>query len=173
MFEVAFAAHEGVLSMLGVLLVSGLKFIVAPFMSMKLGFTYSQTLVFTAVGGIAGVWFFYHLSSIFIAIFKRYYTQSLYPYLSQSSFIRDHFLTHEKKKVFSRKTRFLVTILSKYGLPGIIILTPILLSIPLGTFLAITYYSHQRHLLAYLSASVVCWTFVLTTIGHLLGPWGI
>jgi hypothetical protein len=53
-------------------------------------------------------------------------------------------------------------------LPGIVILTPILLSIPFGTFLAITYYSHHRHILAYLAASVVCWTFILTTIGHLL-----
>lgn len=169
MIEVVFAAHEGMLRLLGVFMVSGLKFIVAPFMSMKLGFTYSQTLVFTAVGGIAGVWFFYHLSHIFVAIYHRYYTERLYPILLQSAFLRNHFVAHEKKKVFSRKTRMLSTILSKYGLPGIIILTPVVLSIPFGTFLAITYYSHQRHVLAYLAASVVCWTFVLTTIGHLLG----
>ena len=169
MVEVAFAAHEGMLRLLGVFVVSGLKFIVAPFMSMKLGFSYSQTLVFTAVGGIAGVWFFYHLTTILVAIYHRYFIDRIYPYLLQSSFLRNHFFTHEKRKVFSRKTRILVTIISKYGLPGIIILTPVFLSIPFGTFLAITYYSHQRHVLAYLAASVVCWTFVLTTIGHLMG----
>ena len=169
MVEVAFATHEGMLRLLGVFLVSSLKFIVAPFMSMKLGFSYSQTLVFTAVGGIAGVWFFYHLSHIFVAIYHRYVTDQVYPFLLQSAFFRKHFVTQEKKKIFSRKTRLLSTILSKYGLPGIIILTPVVLSIPFGTFLAIRYYSHQRHVLAYLAASVVCWTFVLTTIGHLMG----
>lgn len=169
MIELDFAAHEGILRLLGVFLVSGLKFIVAPFMSMELGFSYSQTLVFTAVGGIAGVWFFYHLSHIFAAIYHRYFTERLYPYLLQSSFLRNYYITHEKRKIFSRKKRLLVTILSKYGLPGIIILTPVVLSIPFGTFLAITYYSRQRHVLAYLAASVVCWTFILTTIGHLLG----
>jgi hypothetical protein len=168
MFEVAFAAHEGILRMLGVFVVSGLKFIVAPFMSINLGFTYSQTLVYTAVGGIAGVWFFYHLSHIFLAIYHRYYTQRVYPYLSQTTLFRNRFSTFKPKKIFSRKSRLLGTIRSKYGLPGIVILTPVLLSIPFGTFLAITYYSHQRHILAYLAASVVCWTLILTTIGHLL-----
>ena len=170
MFGIVFAAHEGILRMLGVFVVSGLKFIVAPFMSINLGFTYSQTLVYTAVGGIAGVWFFYHLSHIILAIYHRYYTLKIYPYLSQKSFLRTRFGTSKPKKIFTRKSRMLGTIRAKYGLPGIIILTPILLSIPFGTFLAITYYSHQRHILAYMAASVVCWTIVLTTIGHLLHP---
>lgn len=169
MVGIIFVAQEGMLRMLGVLLVSSLKFIIAPFMSMKLGFTYSQTLVYTAVGGIAGVWFFYHLSQILLAVYHRYYTQRIYPYLLKFSFFRNHLSTSKKRKVFTRKKRILVTVRSKYGLPGIIILTPILLSIPFGTFLAITYYSHQRHILAYLAASVVCWTIVLTTIGHFLG----
>lgn len=168
MLEVAFAAHEGILRMLGVFVVSGLKFIVAPFMSINLGFTYSQTLVYTAVGGIAGVWFFYHLSHIILAIYHRYYTLRVFPYLSQTALFRNRFTTFKPKKIFSRKSRLLGTIRSRYGLPGIVILTPILLSIPFGTFLAITYYSHHRHILAYLAASVVCWTFILTTIGHLL-----
>jgi hypothetical protein len=170
MIELAFVEHEGILRMLGVFVVSGLKFIVAPFMSINLGFTYAQTLVYTAVGGIAGVWFFYHLSHIVLAIYHRYYTQRLIPYLSQTSFFQNRTTVVKQKKIFSRRSRMLGTIRSKYGLPGIIILTPILLSIPFGTFLAITYYSHHRHILAYLAASVVCWTLVLTTIGHLLHP---
>jgi hypothetical protein len=170
MYEIAFAAQEGILRMLGVFVVSGLKFIVAPFMSINFGFTYSQTLVYTAVGGIAGVWFFYHLSHIILAVYQRYITQKFFPYLSQSPFFRYHINNYKKKKIFSRRSRLLCTIRSKYGLPGIIILTPILLSIPFGTFLAITYYSHHRHILAYLAASVVCWTVILTTIGHLLHP---
>ncbi|MDP4290063.1 MAG: hypothetical protein Q8908_03195 [Bacteroidota bacterium] len=168
MIGITLAAHAGILRMLGVFVISGLKFIVAPFMSIKFGFTYSQTLVYTAVGGIAGVWFFYHLSHIILAVYHQYYTQRVYPYLVKKSIFHNHPITYKKKKIFSRKSRFLGTVRSRFGLPGIVILTPVLLSIPVGTFLAITYYSHHRHVLAYLAASVVCWTVILTPIGHLL-----
>lgn len=154
--------------LLGVFLMSGLKLLAAPFLSIHMGFSYSQTLVFTAVGGVAGVWFFYHLSHIILAIYHRYYTHRLQPYLQSLTFFKDRFLPHTPKRIFSRRSRWIATVRSKYGLLGIIVLTPIFLSIPLGTFLAITYYSKHQHLLAYLAASVVCWTFVLTTIGQLI-----
>lgn len=147
---------------------SGLKLFLAPFVSIQMGFSYSQTLVFTAVGGVAGVWFFYHLSHIIIAIYRRYFTHRLLPYLRSISFFKERFSFKSKKRIFSKRSRSIALIRSRYGLLGIVILTPVFLSIPLGTFLAITYYSKHQHLLAYLAASVVCWTFVLTTIGQLI-----
>ncbi len=147
---------------------SGLKLFAAPFVSIHMGFSYSQTLVFTAVGGVAGVWFFYHLSHIIIAAYHRYFTHRLLPYLRSVSFFKERFSLDFKKKVFSKNSRRIANIRAKYGLLGIVILTPVFLSIPIGTFLAITYYSKHQHLLAYLAASVVCWTFVLTTIGQLI-----
>jgi len=157
-----------ILRWLGVFLMSGLKLFAAPFLSIHMGFSYSQTLVFTAVGGVAGVWFFYHLSHIFIAIYHRYYTHRLRPYLMSLSFFKTRLSLHTKKRIFSKRSRVIAKVRSKYGLLGIVVLTPVFLSIPLGTFLAITYYSKHRHLLAYLAASVVCWTIILTTIGQLL-----
>ncbi|NWJ49880.1 MAG: hypothetical protein HXX14_03355 [Bacteroidetes bacterium] len=153
---------------LGVFFMSGLKLFAAPFVSIHMGFSYSQTLVFTAVGGVAGVWFFYHLSHIIIAIYHRYYTNRFKPYLQSISFFKKLFSVHSTKRIFSKRSRRIAIIRSQYGLLGIIVLTPIFLSIPIGTFLAITYYSKHQHLLAYLAASVVCWTFVLTTIGQLI-----
>jgi hypothetical protein len=52
---------------------------------------------------------------------------------------------------------------NKYGLLGIIILTPILLSIPLGTMLANRYYSTKKRIPLYLIISVICWSFILTS----------
>jgi hypothetical protein len=154
--------------LLGVFFMSGLKLFAAPFVSIHLGFSYSQTLVFTAVGGVAGVWFFYHLSQIIIAAYHRYYTHRLRAYLQSLSMFKNRLSLHPTRKIFSRQSRRIAIIRSRYGLLGIIILTPVFLSIPLGTFLAITYYSKHQHLLAYLAASVVCWTFILTTIGQLI-----
>jgi hypothetical protein len=154
--------------LIGVFLTSGVKLFIAPFISMQVGFSYSQTLVFTAVGGVTGVWFFYHLSHIIIAIYHRYYTNRLRPFLQSKTFFKDRLSLHSTKRIFTKGSRRIAIIRSKYGLLGIIVLTPIFLSIPIGTFLAITYYSKHQHLLAYLAASVVCWTFVLTTIGQLI-----
>lgn len=154
--------------LLGVFFMSGFKLFAAPFVSIHMGFSYSQTLVFTAVGGVAGVWFFYHLSHIIIAIYHRYYTNRFLPYLHSLSFFRKRFSLNLRKRIFSKRSRRIAIIRSKYGLLGIIVLTPVFLSIPIGTFLAITYYSKHQHLLAYLAASVVCWTFVLTSIGQLI-----
>jgi prolipoprotein diacylglyceryltransferase len=52
----------------------------------------------------------------------------------------------------------------KYGLWGIAILTPVLLSIPLGTFLANKYYRNKKTVLFSLTLSVVCWSIIMASI---------
>ncbi|MBV2246186.1 MAG: hypothetical protein KUL83_03425 [Lentimicrobium sp.] len=58
----------------------------------------------------------------------------------------------------------LIKLRNRFGYPGIIILTPVLLSIPVGTFIAAKYYSGRPNLLVMLSLSVVGWSVVLTSI---------
>jgi hypothetical protein len=72
-----------------------------------------------------------------------------------------------KIKIFTRKNRFLVRFKKTYGFWGIIIATPVLLSIPLGAFLARKYYRHRRHLVLYIMFSIVGWAAVLSGIIHL------
>ncbi|MCB0431062.1 MAG: hypothetical protein H6585_10805 [Flavobacteriales bacterium] len=83
---------------------------------------------------------------------------------------------HEKhpKRIFTRRNRNIVHVLRHYGLPGIALLTPVLFSIPLGTFLAFRYFHHQpAKVFLYLLASVVLWSSVLSNFGsvvHLIVP---
>jgi hypothetical protein len=69
--------------------------------------------------------------------------------------------------VFTRKNRFLARFKKTYGFWGIIITTPLFLTIPLGAFLAGKYYRHRRHLVLYMMGSIVGWAIVLSGIVHL------
>ena len=64
---------------------------------------------------------------------------------------------------FTKRNRMIIKIVNKFGMAGIVILTPVLLSIPVGTFIATRYYSANRFLLVYLSASVLFWSLFMSS----------
>jgi len=112
-----------------------------------MAFNYVQTIIFTTIGGILGVLFFYFLSNIIIGLYRRYL----------AVYFRFFFLKNQKKKKKSiapvvikikknlqEKNRFIILLKGKVGMIGIAILTPTVLSIPLGTFLASKYYSKAK-----------------------------
>ncbi|MEI6747637.1 MAG: hypothetical protein ACOYMF_10380 [Bacteroidales bacterium] len=158
-------ATHSFLKYLLILAISSVKFIFAPPLSFGFGFTFLQTWFVTTMGGIAGVVFFFYLSKGIIALYFRYFANhlsSFYTKLRTIVWNRSPFQSHHKK-VFTFRNKSLVKIRQRYGLTGIIILTPILLSIPLGTFLAIKYYSRQKNLLGYLSLSVIVWSLLISS----------
>ena len=150
-----------------VLILSGVKFLIAPTLSFKLGFDFSETVVVTTIGGILGVIFFFFLSEIILRFFKRAWPKIKQSFSMQKSeplpvpVIKKN---TSSKKNFSRKNKFIVLTRRKYGLWGIAFLTPILLSIPLGTFLASKYYKNKKSVLLSLTLSVIGWSIVMSCI---------
>lgn len=150
-----------------VLVLSGIKFLLGPPLSFKLGFSFFQTVIVTTIGGLIGVIFFFYLSEILLRFFKK-----SWPYIKAFFGIselkpqpaRVKKINGKQKKNFSRKNKFIVNTRRKYGLWGIAILTPVLLSIPLGTFLANKYYRNKKSVLFSLGVSVICWSLVMSTI---------
>ena len=71
-----------------------------------------------------------------------------------------------KKKIFSRQSRIFVRVIKKYGLLGIALLTPTIISIPIGTLLARRLYPNRKKVFSYLLASVILWSFMLSVILH-------
>lgn len=69
------------------------------------------------------------------------------------------------KKVFSKKSRRLVRIKSKYGLVGIALLNPVILSIPIGTFIAVRFYKNKKKVFLYLFGGVVLWSLIFAGFG--------
>lgn len=74
------------------------------------------------------------------------------------------------KKVFTKKTRRFVYIKNKYGLFGLALITPTIISIPVGNFLATRFFHNKKKILLYMCASVLAWTLLITGIKFLINP---
>ncbi len=136
------------------ILFSSFKFAATfPLVIIKFEFSFLETILWTNVGGIIGVYFFAFLSGKLIAWWKRTFRRS-----------NRHLLGDEQqvKKVFTRRNRRIVRTKQKYGLIGIALITPFLLSIPVGVFLVVRYYRHSRTKFLYLIAANLLWSVIYT-----------
>lgn len=62
---------------------------------------------------------------------------------------------------FSKKNRFLVKVRKRFGLTGVVILTPILLGIPIGVLLSLTLTTSKYRIIRPMIASVTIWTSIM------------
>jgi len=111
--------------------------------------SFFQTIVYTNIGGFLGILVFGFLSKRLIVFYNAFWPEKLKR-------------KRRNGKRFTRFNRRLVWLKVKYGLYGIVFLTPILLSIPVGTFLVIKYYRHNKFSYLYLLFSQLIWSIVYT-----------
>ncbi len=71
------------------------------------------------------------------------------------------FTSKHPKKIFTKSNRRVIRIKNRFGLTGIAILTPIFLSIPIGSFLAERFYKDKKKVITYLSISAILWSISL------------
>ncbi|GAB1405464.1 hypothetical protein MASR1M74_26450 [Lentimicrobium sp.] len=150
---------------LSIILISAVKFLFAAPLSYIYGFSYLHTLINTSVGGILGVLFFYFFSRLLNRIYLNHFPL-IFRALEQITGLHYERRNTRGKKIGTK--RKMIGLRNRFGYPGIIILTPVLLSIPLGTFLAVKYYPSKAGLLSLLSLSVVFWSVILTSIAELI-----
>jgi hypothetical protein len=136
------------------ILLSSFKFAATfPLVILQFNFSFLETILWTNVGGIAGIYFFTFLSGKLIAWWNRTFRKP-----RENS--RD--AEASTKKIFTRRNRRIVRIKQQYGLIGIAVSTPIVLSIPVGAFLAVRYYRSSTSKFFYLIASNVVWSVIYT-----------
>ena len=119
---------------------------------MTFNFGFAETVFWTNVGGLAGIYFFAFLSRKLIAWWKKLFRKSKW-YIQKDQ---------RAKKVFTRKNRRIVRIKQKYGLFGIALITPLLLSIPVGVFLVVRYYKSSSTKFIYLITANIFWSIIYT-----------
>lgn len=156
-----------VLKILHVILLASIKYVLTIPYARLIGLTYEQALIAVLIGGIGGFLFFFYLSGWVIKGIK-----SIWPFVCRliPSFYQAKYKGYcgQRKKtkthrIFTKKSRFIVSLHKSYGLWGIVIATPILLTIPLGAFLANKYYAGRKYVVTYMILSIIGWAFVLTT----------
>lgn len=69
----------------------------------------------------------------------------------------------KRKKPFTVnwRTRFIVRVRQRFGLAGIAFLTPVLLTVPVGTVIALSMYRSKPRVYAYMLVSFTLWSVVL------------
>jgi hypothetical protein len=116
--------------------------------------TAAETILYTNLGGIIGVFLFARFWDVIIQIWNRIFRKNRGAQSKQNQ--------SSGKKVFTKRNRRIVNLKSKYGLTGIIVLNPILLSIPVASFLVAKYYGNKTKNLLYLVAGQVAWSLLYT-----------
>ncbi len=144
------------LEIITIVAASMVKFAISPLVSYGLGYTFLQTLLFTSLGGCLGVVLFYRASAW---LMKRARLRRIHREIA-----RQHGIDATRRRVFTGFNRFIVRVKRGHGLQGLAALTPVLLSIPIGTIIAAKYFSHDRRTLPTLLSSVVIWAVVLSSI---------
>ena len=119
--------------------------IAIPLSAIQYDFNFLQTLLFSLSGGIIGVFLFSMLSDKINILFPK------------------------KKKINRKRKRGVKEVITikaarKYGVYGIAAITPILLSIPIGTILALRLFPEKRKTLPVLMSSVVIWAIILSVV---------
>jgi len=136
------------------ILFSSFKFAATfPLVIIQYEFSFLETILWTNVGGVLGVYFFAFLSEKLLSWWKRIFRRSNKKILADEQ---------QVKKIFTRRNRRIVRIKQKYGLIGIVLITPFLLSIPVGVFLVVRYYRSSKLKFFYLIAANLFWSVIYT-----------
>ena len=123
---------------LAVMLISMVKFGAGP-ISAK---AFQLTAIETMISMVAGM-------MVTVVVLTTLFGDIFYNWLKKTFF--------KNRKVFSEKSRRIVTVWNKYGLIGIAFLTPVLFSPIGGTLIAVSFGEHKQKIILYMLASAVFW----------------
>jgi len=137
-----------------VLLLSGVKFIAGIAWAAFVGkFGFWPCVLLSVSGGMLGVYLFATLDLKILNFFNKLFK------IKKRTYVK-----------FSKRARFMVKLKSGYGLAGIAFLTPILLQVPIGTFLAMRLIKNKWKVSLYMLFSFFFYSLTICSCYFFLGP---
>ena len=131
------------------MLISSVKFLAGPpivYYGQLDDFTFGEANLFCITGGASGVIFFMMLSQQVNRIILHTKNSNM-PVKSKSS---------------KRKRQF-IKFRNTFGLAGLAFVTPVFLSIPIGTFIAVKFYHNKKKIFLFMLCSIILWSLIITT----------
>ncbi len=145
------------LEILAIIGFSTWKFLPMPFLAVNgFGFGIGHSILFTILGGWVGTLFFYGSSN-------KWFEKARKRALEKEKRAREKGEAFFKKK-FTRTNKIIVRVKRAFGLIGLALLTPTIISIPLGSIIAAKYFRRNRWTVPALLISVAFWSVLLSTI---------
>lgn len=135
-----------------VLVVSMFKFLVGVLLSIGYEFHFWIGVPVTVMGSMLGVFLFTFFGRLIRTFLVRLF---------------------RKRRLFRnlsiKRKRMIVHVKNKYGLPGIAFLTPLVLTVPLGTIIAVALGFHWKRIAVAMLISFSLWSLFLFTLYEVLG----
>ncbi len=154
----------------------------------KYDFTFFEAILYPIIGGMLGVFIFSFFSDqvahavhwikhkIKRVVKKRQVFSEPTVDASEDIVVNYSYIEKNKiseKKIFSRQSRRLVKIWTKYGLFGIALLTPVLISIPIGTIVATRLIHNKKKIFLYMFISITFWSVAMVSFFELTHVYSI
>jgi hypothetical protein len=115
-------------------------------------FPFFKAVTITTAGGITGSILFANISEWVIVHWNKF---------------RDKYIPSKRKnKKNILESKFVQNIKNKWGLAGIAFFTPFILSIPVGTFLAVRFFPDKQKVISYMLISITLWDILLYFLYH-------
>ena len=166
--------------MLTFILLNSVKFIGGPPFAHIYGFKYFETIILNILGGMLGVFAVSAISTYVVKAWNwvihlfdknsgdkdSYYAQPTSDMSGDLHFKYTYVPAQQqqRKQVFTPKSRRIVSIWLRYGLFGIAFVTPVLLSIPAGAFIACRLEKDRKKVYLGMLISISFWAFIITSI---------
>jgi hypothetical protein len=156
---------EYLLKVISVFLVASIKYFWATPYSFGLRLNEWETIFFIEAGGILGFLFFYSFFSFLFNELKLiwpkvyHFTPILFKVRFEMWLIRRRSNRVNARK-FTKRNKMIVRMRKRYGMWWLLILSPIILSIPVGALLGNKYFKHDHHFIPYMLISIFLWGIV-------------
>lgn len=142
---------ELILKYIWVIVWSGIKYLVGFTLALASDFNFFEVLLTTVGGGMLGVVLYLYLWELIVKIKRKFFP-------SKTKTIR-----------INKFTRFLVKIIKEYEIYGIAFLTPLVLTMPIGTVIASSIEHNKWRIKLFMFISLTFWTLLLYGLKQLLG----
>lgn len=142
---------ELIWKMVLVILWSTTKYLIGFTIALASGFSFLELMFSVVGGGMLGVIFYLYLWSMIVQVYRRFFPKK------------------NKPVKFSKTKRIVVKIIKEYELYGIAFLTPMLLTMPVGTIFAASIETNKWRIKLFMFVSLCLWTLLLYGIKELFG----
>jgi len=160
------------LKIINVFLLATVKFFYTPIAGFLLKLSLTETIITMVSGGIVSFIVFYYITNILLTTTRAFkpFIIKITPnkWLDQYNRRKERqAIKRSHRRKFTRRNKLIIRIRRFYGFWGIIIATPIALSIPLGAFLMHKYYRDKKGAILYsiiaiaVEGTILCFLFYL------------